>query len=99
MADDRTVTQTDDGLTAHAARNRAIWDGYSDEYQAKHGDQLAVSGGLAWGTTQVPEADIHVLGDVAGRDILELGAAPRSGRSGSRSWVPGRSGWTCRSGS
>jgi len=73
MADDRTVTQTDDGLTAHAARNRAIWDGYSDEYQAKHGDQLAVSGGLAWGTTQVPEADIHVLGDVAGRDILELG--------------------------
>jgi len=67
------VTQTDDGLTAHAARNRAIWDGYSDEYQAKHGDQLAVSGGLAWGTTQVPEADIHVLGDVAGRDILELG--------------------------
>ena len=67
------MTQTDDGLTAHAARNRAIWDGYSDEYQAKHGDQLAVSGGLAWGTTQVPEADIHVLGDVAGRDILELG--------------------------
>ena len=32
-------------LTAHEARNRASWDAYSDEYQAKHGAQLAASGG------------------------------------------------------
>ena len=71
MADE--TAETPDGLTEHAARNRAMWDGYSDEYQATHGDELAASGGLAWGTTQIPEADLHVLGEVAGRDILELG--------------------------
>jgi SAM-dependent methyltransferase len=61
------------GLTAHAARNRASWDGFSDEYQTRHGGQLADSGGLAWGTAQIPEAELRVLGDVAGKDILELG--------------------------
>jgi SAM-dependent methyltransferase len=61
------------GLTEHEARNRASWDAYSDEYQAKHGGQLAASGGLAWGTAQIPESELQVLGDVAGKDILELG--------------------------
>jgi SAM-dependent methyltransferase len=60
-------------LTPHEAHNRAMWDAYSDEYQAKHGAQLAASGGLAWGTSQVPEAEFRVLGDVSGKDILELG--------------------------
>jgi SAM-dependent methyltransferase len=71
MADD--TTPMDDGLTEHAARNRAMWDGYSDEYQSKHGEQLAASGGVAWGTSQIPESELHILGDVAGRDVLELG--------------------------
>jgi SAM-dependent methyltransferase len=61
------------GLTAHAARNRASWDACADEYQAKHGAQLAESGGLAWGTAQIPESELQVLGDVAGKDILEFG--------------------------
>ena len=60
-------------LTDHAARNRAMWDGYSDEYQATHGGDLAASGGYAWGTTQIPESELQILGDVAGRDILEFG--------------------------
>ncbi|MEP6638411.1 MAG: class I SAM-dependent methyltransferase [Chloroflexota bacterium] len=55
------------------ARNQASWDAYSDEYQAKHGLQLAESGGLAWGTAQIPESELRVLGEVAGKDILELG--------------------------
>jgi SAM-dependent methyltransferase len=50
-----------------------MWDDYSDEYQAKHGDDLAASGGYAWGTTQIPESELRVLGDVAGREILEFG--------------------------
>ena len=61
------------GLTDHAVHNRESWDAYSDEYQALHGAQLAGSGGLAWGTTQIPESELHVLGDVAGKDILEFG--------------------------
>jgi len=70
MADDDATAE---GLTEDAAFNRAVWDGYSDEYQAKHGEELAASGGLAWGTTRISEADLQVLGEVAGRDILELG--------------------------
>lgn len=60
-------------LSAHAASNRAMWESYSDEYQAKHGGDLAASGGFAWGTTQIPESELRVLDDVAGRDILEFG--------------------------
>lgn len=62
-----------DPLTEHAARNQAMWDGYADEYQAKHGEELVVGGGLGWGTTRVPESELRVLGDVTGRDILEFG--------------------------
>src|SRR3954451_3834710 len=60
-------------LTEHAVRNRAMWDDYSDEYQSTHGDDLAASGGYAWGTTQMSESELRVLGDVAGRDVLEFG--------------------------
>lgn len=60
-------------LTPDAARNRAMWDAFSDEYQAKHAQTLAESGGLAWGSSRLPESALRVLGDVAGKDILELG--------------------------
>ena len=60
-------------LTDHAARNRAAWDAYAAEYQSKHGDQLERSGGTAWGVWQLPEAELQILGDVAGLDVLELG--------------------------
>ena len=60
-------------LTDHAAFNRAAWNAKSDAYQAHSGPQLAASGGMAWGVWQIPEAELRVLGDVAGRDILELG--------------------------
>lgn len=56
----------------HVARNRAFWDDYSDTYQADHGPQLAVHG-AAWGVWQIPEDELRVLGEVAGRDVLELG--------------------------
>jgi SAM-dependent methyltransferase len=59
-------------LTPHAARNRAAWDAYADEYQALHSEQLDASGGDAWGMWQVPEAELDVLGEVGGRDVLEL---------------------------
>jgi SAM-dependent methyltransferase len=56
-----------------ATRNRQVWDQLSDEYQAKHGPQQPAAGGLAWGIWQLPESKLQVLGDVRGRDILELG--------------------------
>ncbi len=63
----------DAGLPDYAARNRAHWDAAAAAYQAVQGRQLSGSGGLAWGVWQIPEADLHVLGEVAGRTTLELG--------------------------
>lgn len=56
-----------------AVHNRALWNRQADAYQTRHGPQLAASGGLAWGVWQLPEAELQVLGDVRGRDVLELG--------------------------
>jgi SAM-dependent methyltransferase len=58
-------------LTEHARRNREFWDRRSDEYEQRNRD--FIERGLAWGVWQVPEAELQVLGDVAGRDVLELG--------------------------
>ncbi len=63
----------DPRLSPNTARNRRAWDGFSDEYQALHSEQLRKSGGLAWGVWQLPESELQVLGDVEGKDVLELG--------------------------
>lgn len=62
-----------EALPDHATSNRESWNTDSDTYQADHGPQLAASGGLAWGVWQMPESELGVLGEVKGRDILELG--------------------------
>jgi SAM-dependent methyltransferase len=55
-----------------ALRNRAYWDRTSDEYQDRHREFI---GRLEprWGSWQIPEAELNVLGDVSGKDVLELG--------------------------
>lgn len=61
-------------LSTDAAQNRAHWDQESDAYQARHGGQLeGTGGGRCWGVWSIPEDELHVLGDVAGRDVLEFG--------------------------
>ena len=60
-------------LSEHARANRESWNADSDTYQSDHGAQLAASGGHGWGVWQIPEARLQVLGEVTGRDILELG--------------------------
>jgi len=52
--------------------NRAYWDSWSDEYQQLHASQLNVDEPV-WGTWSIPESELGVLGDVAGKDVLELG--------------------------
>ena len=53
-------------------RNRATWDANSAAYQAEQGKFLSVDR-PAWGVWQVPEDELQILGEVAGRDVLELG--------------------------
>jgi SAM-dependent methyltransferase len=56
----------------HVNKNRRFWDAGSDDYQARHGEVLTRTA-LAWGPWRVPEAELNVLGDVRGKDVLELG--------------------------
>jgi ubiquinone/menaquinone biosynthesis C-methylase UbiE len=60
-------------LSEHARKNRDMWEASSDSYEQRHA--LALSGGqaMAWGMWRIPEAELHVLDHVVGRDILELG--------------------------
>lgn len=59
-------------LSDDAQRNRAAWDRESDTYQAAHASQLNAFD-CVWGTWNIREDEIHALGDVAGKDILEFG--------------------------
>lgn len=61
-----------DALTDHASKNLEYWDRQSDDYEARHSEQLARNP-MTWGCWSVPESQLNVLGDVAGRDVLELG--------------------------
>ncbi|HEV8163742.1 MAG TPA: hypothetical protein VGR74_04725 [Actinomycetota bacterium] len=85
-------------LPEHARRNRAAWNADADDYLAQHGTRQLTEG-MGWGTWFLPESELRVLGEVAGRAILEPGC-------GSAQWsmrwpgpVPGRSASTCPSGS
>jgi SAM-dependent methyltransferase len=60
-------------LSDSAAHNRAAWDRLSDEYQARHAAFIGRRDGPRWGMWQLPESELGILGDVAGKDVLELG--------------------------
>ena len=55
-----------------ALRNRAYWNRTSDEYQERHGEFLRRPE-PHWGGWQIPESELNILGDVSGKDMLELG--------------------------
>lgn len=52
--------------------NRGWWDADADDYQAEHGAFLG-DADFVWCPEGLREADARLLGDVAGRRILELG--------------------------
>ena len=80
------------GATAsprHVRRNRASWNREADDYQREHGSQLNRFDRPRWGTWGIPESSLSVLGDVAGKDVLEFGCGAAQwsivlGRMGAR---------------
>jgi SAM-dependent methyltransferase len=61
----------DGAETSHA--NRRWWDEEAGPYYAEHGSFLG-DGRFVWGPEGLDEADVRLLGDVAGRRVLEIGA-------------------------
>src|SRR5262249_48292397 len=60
-------------LSEHARKNRAMWEASSDKYEQHHEADLSGENALAWGLWRIPEAELHILGEVTGKDILEFG--------------------------
>jgi len=60
-------------LTAHVAKNRAMWEATSDAYEARNAEALSGANTMAWGLWRIPESELHLLGDAAGKDVLEFG--------------------------
>ena len=55
-----------------ARANRSWWDAEARAYQSEHGGFLG-DADFVWCPEGLREADVHLLGQVRGRDVLELG--------------------------
>ena len=60
------------GVVESARANRRWWDAAAPAYLAEHGADLGDTDFL-WGPEGLREADAHLLGDVAGRRVVEMG--------------------------
>jgi len=59
-------------LPEHVTANRGAWDEWAAEYVAA-GRRGWADNVPTWGVFGIPEADVHLLDDVAGKDAIELG--------------------------
>ncbi|MFB9908635.1 class I SAM-dependent methyltransferase [Allokutzneria oryzae] len=60
------------GVVESRLASMAWWDADADDYRAEHGAFLG-DADFVWCPERLREADAHLLGDVAGLDVLELG--------------------------
>lgn len=61
------------GAAESVRAGRHWWDANADEYQSEHGEFLG-DARFVWGPEGLDEDDALVLGDVAGKAVLEIGA-------------------------
>ena len=59
-------------LPEHVRRNRAYWDGMAHDW-VESGRVNWQQDEPHWGIWQIPESDVHLLPDVNGLDVVELG--------------------------
>lgn len=60
-------------LPDYAVRNRAAWTEANAKYTATAARQSWSQDRITWGVFSVPEDDLHVLPDLHGLDVIELG--------------------------
>ena len=61
------------GAAETAAANRSWWDAEAADDYAEHGRFLG-DADFVWGPEGWRESELHLLGEVAGRRVLEIGA-------------------------
>jgi len=57
----------------YVAVNRDVWTAANASYTGKQAREAWAQEEINWGVFQVPESDVGVLPDVAGKDVVELG--------------------------
>ncbi|WBB80094.1 class I SAM-dependent methyltransferase [Micromonospora sp. WMMD882] len=77
MDDDNLVRRRRVGDAEARRANRRWWDADADDYQAEHGRFLG-DVDFVWCPEGLRETDARLLGDLAGRRILELGCGAAS---------------------
>lgn len=61
-------------MSASSKRNRAVWSIVNEQFTAGDADRRWSSEQITWGLFERRESELQVLGDVAGLDVVELGA-------------------------
>ena len=56
-----------------AARNRELWTRSNAEHTGARARAAWAKEEIDWGVFAIPESEVHVLGDVRGLDVVELG--------------------------
>lgn len=72
------VVPREAGPEESARANRSWWDAEARSYQDEHGDFLG-DADLLWCPEGLREAEAQLLGDLAGRDVLEIGCGAAQG--------------------
>lgn len=67
-----TVGRREADASSVIRANRGWWDGDADAYHAEHGEFLG-DADFVWCPENLREGDARLLGEVSGRDILEVG--------------------------
>jgi SAM-dependent methyltransferase len=57
----------------YVAENRGLWTKQNLEYTDAHADRAWRADEITWGVFGNRESELHVLGDVAGLDVVDLG--------------------------
>ena len=81
------------GAAESVRANRRWWDAAAPAYLAEHGSDLGDVDFL-WCPEGLREADAHLLGDVAGRRVLEIGCGSAPCARWLRRPAPTSSRWT-----
>ena len=60
-------------LSEDALRNREVWTRANAEYTDRRAAETWGKGDVEWGMFGAPETELNILGDVSGKDVVELG--------------------------